>query len=205
MRKISEGAEAELYETSFLGLRAVLKRRSKKGYRVERLDTRIRLTRTKTEARLLEAAARLVRCPAVLMVGKYEIWLERVDGTTLNALVEKGSLKEARYCTIAGVAGGYLGKLHTNNIVHGDYTPANLMLDRNGRLWVIDFGLAEDSNALEEMALDVLLIKRAIPVRAYSRFMKSYCSEFGRGSLVLNKLKEIERRGRYQTRSLLTA
>jgi TP53 regulating kinase-like protein len=205
MRKLSGGAEAELYEDSVVGLRAVLKRRSEKSYRVRELDQRIRLSRTRTEARVMGRAAKLIRCPAVLMVGRYDLWLERIEGATLNVLVERGSLSKVRLRTLAGRAGSYLGKLHRNGIVHGDYTSANLMLDGEGLLWVIDFGLAVESSASEEMALDVLLMKRSIPADAFASFENGYRSVFSGSNTVLGKLREIERRGRYQTRSLQTA
>ena len=53
--KISEGAEAFIYRVGILGFDAVVKYRTRKRYRVEEMDARIRSERTVKEARVMTA------------------------------------------------------------------------------------------------------------------------------------------------------
>ena len=56
-----------------------------------------------------------------------------------------------------------LAALHKADIIHGDYTPANLILESGGRrMFVIDFGLGFISNDIEDKAVDVFTMMRAI-------------------------------------------
>ncbi len=201
MIKISEGAEAELYASSFAGIGAVIKRRLRKRYRVAALDEEIRSERTRREARLMSAAnLGGVRTPHVLLVGPQELWMERIAGETLNRILERGGTVRAEAFETAGA---YLGLLHAAGIVHGDYTPANIMLD--GRMvYVIDFGLGGRSLGEEDRAIDLLLMKRSIRMGSYRAFVRGYAGAFAGSGRVLERLGEIEERGRYSTRTLLT-
>ncbi len=195
--KISEGAEAVIYETEVLDIPAVVKDRIKKEYRIAKLDDEIRRARTKKEARILAlASSKGVNVPRVLLVEEHRLYLTKLDGGTLNVL--KPSKKAF------GDAGRMLAKLHNINVSHGDYTPANLLLDKSGRLWIIDFGLAEITNSVEEKALDILLMKRSVGKAEYRDFAEAYAKGSDRSEGILERLGEIERRGRYQTRTLLT-
>ena len=122
MKKVSEGAEAVIYESSFLGIKAIVKYRIPKGYRIKQLDEKIRASRTKKEARILAMASGIVRTPHLLMLGKYNIWMERVDGTQLHLAKIKDARQRMHIMREMGIC---LGKLHSLGITHGDYTTAN--------------------------------------------------------------------------------
>jgi len=60
-------------------------------------------------------------------------------------------------------AGILLAKMHNADIVHGDFTPANIIVSKNS-VYVIDFGLAEISKKHRRksyrLAFDEALSKR---------------------------------------------
>ncbi|HEY1559145.1 MAG TPA: protein kinase [Kofleriaceae bacterium] len=109
-------------------------------------EQRARLVR---EAR----AAALLQHPnvvAVYEVGEHDgepfLAMELVDGMTLAAwLREPRSVRE-----IAGVlaqAGRGLAAAHASGLVHRDFKPDNVLVDRSGRARVADFGLARAGKA----------------------------------------------------------
>lgn len=180
-----------------LGKTVVLKERVRKGYRVPQLDERLRRLRTRNEAKLLHEAKRAgVLCPVVYSVSNYELITSFLEGELLLDALRRGDGGAVLRAT-----GEALARLHSAGIVHGDFTTANVMVGE-GKAWVIDFGLGEFSDALEEKAIDVLLMKRSLgDARRYGEFLKGYRA-YEKSAAVLEKLKEIERRGRYVVRAM---
>ena len=197
MKKISEGAEAEIYDSNVMGFGAIVKDRIAKAYRVPEIDSRIREQRTKSEAKILSKASLSgVNVPKVLMINKHQIFMNKLEGKMLNSItINENMISEA---------GKQLAMLHSADIIHGDYTPANIMFDGK-KIWIIDFGLGEITNSVEEKALDLLLMKRSINKKLYAVFESSYAKNYKDAKSILQRLKEIEIRGRYQTRTLLKA
>ncbi len=203
MRKISEGAEACIYKTMMLGRNAIIKYRVEKSYRVMELDSDLRERRTRNEARIQAELYEIgVRVPSVMLAGRHFIVMNEVAGETLNKIKMIESGRGSTAIRIMSEAGSLLARIHDHGISHGDFTTANLMLDRNGRLWVIDFGLSAFTNSAEDKALDIILMKRSVGEKLYSHFIKGYVGGTAEAGSVLKKLEEIERRGRYQTRTL---
>jgi len=203
MNKISEGAEAYIYSTDFLGLDAIIKKRIIKKYRAKEIDENIRILRTRNEAKILSAVSNLgLKSSKLLLVDKYDIYMTKINGLMLNNLLSSGK-KINNLSGMFVLLGNYLAILHNNNIVHGDYTPANVMIGKNGNLFVIDFGLSQITNSIEEKSLDVLLMKRSIDKKNIGIFIESYRNICKENKEVLKRLKEIEKRGRYNTRTIL--
>ncbi|MCL4389449.1 MAG: Kae1-associated serine/threonine protein kinase [Candidatus Marsarchaeota archaeon] len=201
---IGEGAEAKIYLIDFAGKEAVLKDRIKKSYRIPQIDEKLRLQRTRREARILYAAAKAgVDVPNIIFYGGTRLVMHKIDGMLLSRCIDSGKRRSAARA-IEG-AGKLIGMLHAGGIVHGDYTPANIMVGPDGNAWLIDFGLSEFKTSAEERALDLLLMKRSVDAGLFRRFLSGYKKEFGESGAVCSRLEEIERRGRYQTRTLLTA
>lgn len=65
-----------------------------------------------------------------------------VDGPSLRNLVGDGSTSLEQACAWTRAAAEALAHAHARGIVHGDLSPGNLMLDRDGRVRIVDFGLA---------------------------------------------------------------
>jgi TP53 regulating kinase and related kinases len=194
MEMIGEGAEAKLYNTTIFGSKAVIKRREEKKYRIIELDIKIRKERTKTEARIMYRINKLgIKCPKLIAVGKFSIYMKALNGKLLkDTRITMEALKEA---------GIILARMHNNDIVHGDFTPANLM-HFNKDLYVIDFGLSEVTNSMEDKAIDLLLMKRSISENDYAIFEKAYSKKCRKSGETLMRLADVEKRGRYQVRTL---
>lgn len=203
MELISEGAEARIYATELLGKEVVVKRRLPKSYRVVQLDNELRKLRTRTESRALAlASAAGVKTSVLLLVDEFDIYMNRLHGTNLNKMLEQG-IGANELGKILYDIGTYAGLMHSAGIAHGDYTPANIMMC-DSTAYVIDFGLASTSSSIEEKALDLLLMKRSIQSHAFSSFMEGYRKAYSESKKTEGRLNAIERRGRYQTRTLNT-
>jgi len=73
----------------------------------------------------------------------YYFTMEKVDGTTLAALVAAtGPLPARQACYIIAHAARGLAAGHKLGVVHRDVKPGNIMIDLHGRVKVTDFGLA---------------------------------------------------------------
>jgi Kae1-associated kinase Bud32 len=193
MDKIGEGAEAIVYTDKIKGTKCVVKIRERKKYRISELDLKIRVDRTKKETMIMNKAAIAgIYSPKIIAAGKFVIVMEYLKGSRLDGF--NIDLKTMRNI------GSMLARIHDAGIVHGDFTPANIILCGNNPA-IIDFGLAEISHSVEEMALDILLMKRSVSKTAYSAFVKGYLKNSNKDD-VFKRLSEIERRGRYQLRTL---
>ncbi|MDE1874055.1 MAG: Kae1-associated serine/threonine protein kinase [Candidatus Micrarchaeota archaeon] len=193
MRQLSEGAEAKVFETEIFGVKSVVKSRQPKAYRIKEIDEELRRTRTKKEAKaMLRAKEAGVEVPGLLALGKFSIYMERLSGKLL-----KDTKSKVSYAKI----GVMLAKMHAANVVHGDFTPANIIIDGE-KAYVIDFGLAEIGESVENKALDMLLMKRSVSQKQYKELASTYAKTYSDSKPVFARLADIERRGRYQIRSL---
>jgi len=105
-----------------------------------------RLHRFETEAR---AAAQLAH-PNVVTVfdvgthdGQPYLVLELLDGQTLRETLRGGTPPLRQSLTWALEAARGLGAAHERGIVHRDLKPENIFLTKDGRVKVLDFGLAK--------------------------------------------------------------
>ena len=76
--------------------------------------------------------------------------LEHIDGMSLRELVEKnGSMQESQVKELAAQMCSILSYLHSLSppVVHRDFTPDNLILQRDGTLKLIDFNVAQQVEA----------------------------------------------------------
>ncbi|HZM77831.1 MAG TPA: serine/threonine-protein kinase, partial [Candidatus Limnocylindrales bacterium] len=85
--------------------------------------------------------------PAVYDVGTHEnrpfLVMQRIRGISVADLIaEHGALPIGWAAAIAAQACAVLSVAHQASLIHRDLKPANLMLDREGCVKVLDFGLA---------------------------------------------------------------
>ena len=73
------------------------------------------------------------------------IAMELVEGKTLRELLFAGPLLVKKVLSIATQVAEGLGRAHEAGIVHRDLKPENLMVTKDGRVKILDFGLARQT------------------------------------------------------------
>jgi len=107
-------------------------------------------------------------------LGDDYIVMEFIEGDSLSALIKGGRLSQARALEIIAEVASALDYAHAQGIVHRDIKPANIMIQSDGLVKVMDFGLArvESSDltaagavlgSASYMAPEIILGKRADP------------------------------------------
>ena len=116
-----------------------------------------RAARFEREARLLAA----LNHPHIAAVYGFEdgagqrfIAMELVDGESLAERLRGGPLPVDEAVAVARQIGEALAAAHDKGIVHRDLKPANVMLTADGRVKVLDFGLAKMVDAGQGAAAD---------------------------------------------------
>jgi len=79
--------------------------------------------------------------------GVHFLTMQLVEGVPLDRLIPQGGLPADQIVEIASALGDALAAAHEKGIVHRDLKPANVMVSSEGRVKVLDFGLAKDVRA----------------------------------------------------------
>ncbi len=197
------GAEARLDSSVWMGRDVVVKQRVVKGYRHPDLDRAIQTARIKNEARLiLEARRAGIAVPVIYSIdlAANRIIMEEVKGVRVkDALLQLPDDDAVRVCEKIG---GIAARLHANDIVHGDLTTSNMLLEGD-RIVLIDFSLGMKSSELEDKGVDMHLLEEAFHSAHHDRsglyevIKRAYVASYADGKAVLDKVREIEKRGRY--------
>ncbi len=187
---LTDGAEARLYFKDGY----VVKERILKRYRIRELDERIRKERTRAEARLLSGARRCgVPTPIIHDVYDFTIEMEFIDGPALKHVIN------ADWCHLVGRT---IGKLHDCGIIHGDLTTSNMIVSGD-KVYLIDFGLAFADGSVEARGVDLHVLFQNLESthKNYEALIESFCSGYSsvlkEAEDVFERVKEIEKRGRY--------
>jgi serine/threonine-protein kinase len=104
------------------------------------------MTRFKREARAVAA----LNHPAIIDIyeigtdeGLPYIAMPHIEGETLGDLMTRGPLPVEQATEIVHQICAGLERAHAAGIVHRDIKPGNILVDRNGRVKILDFGLAK--------------------------------------------------------------
>ncbi len=203
MEIIRRGAEAEIGLDIRMGRRVIIKSRVVKGYRHPQLDSELRSSRTRNEARLIQEARRLgVSTPIIYDIDlqEAEIVMQDIHGQRVKDALASASEDEAR--NICREIGRMAALLHGGGMVHGDLTTSNMMISGE-KIWLIDFSLGGRNATLEEIGVDLHLLREAFTsahsdiLDLFQEVMDSYSRYYDGAEQVFEKVKEIEGRGRY--------
>jgi N6-L-threonylcarbamoyladenine synthase/protein kinase Bud32 len=199
-----KGAEA----TVEIGDERVTKRRLPKSYRHPELDERLRRDRTVLEARLTSEARRHgVPTPVVYDVDtrKGVLVFEHVGEADLREIIASDASDGSGAFYPSGErvrdVARHLAAIHGAGFVHGDPTTRNVRVE-NERTYLIDFGLSYNTDNDEDYAMDLHVFAQSLAgtsddAESLQREFEAAYAEVG-DETVLDRLREVEGRGRYQ-------
>jgi Tol biopolymer transport system component len=75
--------------------------------------------------------------------GTHFLTMELVEGATLSAIIPKDGMTLERFLEYGVSMADGMSRAHEQGITHRDLKPANVMLDADGRVKILDFGLAK--------------------------------------------------------------
>lgn len=89
--------------------------------------------------------------------GTYYIVMEYVRGSDLKSGIQaRGVINQRKAAEIASEVCQALTVAHNQDIIHSDIKPQNIMVQPDGNIKVMDFGIAKAKNSLEEPSDSVL-------------------------------------------------
>jgi len=208
------GAEAIVTKTNKTTVR---KSRPEKKYRLTQIDLRLRKTRTRSEAKILQRLHENDICaPQLKKVndagGKMFIDMEFVGGKILRDVLTEKNVNVRQISTQLGTT---LAQMHNLDIIHSDLTTSNMIVRdaKNGNkknaarkqtneIVLIDFGLSYFSKRAEDKAVDLHLLRQAlesyhysIAAHAFKQILATYKKKCNDKD-VIARLSIVERRGR---------
>ena len=206
-KELTKGAEAIISSGTFLDLPIIIKHRVPKLYRHSKIDSMIRLHRIRAEAKIMTYAWKIgVNVPSLfgIDIQNYSLFIESVQGDLLYEILKTTSMKEL--LSIFSELGNQIGILHTNDIIHGDLTVFNVIINSQKKTCIIDFGLAKISVELEAKADDLLTFYSTLKAinlefqNLFESFLQGYLMVYSEGKKTYQQMKKIQSRARYIAR-----
>ncbi|XP_059483244.1 EKC/KEOPS complex subunit TP53RK [Neocloeon triangulifer] len=204
-----QGAEARVYKGSYDGRPSIAKLRFPKGYRHPVLNSMLSSQRLRSEVkRNLKCRTEGILAPEILLVDVVQctIVMEEIgNGRTLKQKIkelEDDSNPEDDLKQISSNLGYLIGRLHGAGMVHGDLTTSNVLLNQNGEMVLIDFGLGGGEASAEDKAVDIYVLERALSAthpnmeNYISLIVESYIKNTTKAEEVVKKLEDVRLRGR---------
>ncbi|MFX1277613.1 MAG: KEOPS complex kinase/ATPase Bud32 [Promethearchaeota archaeon] len=207
---IRKGAEASLFHGYWFDKEVIFKHRIPKKYRLKELDNTIRTKRTLNEARALIRVKNYgINCPQVydIDVKNSIIVMKYIEGSKLKDVI--GIIDDDKKKDYFKKIGCSIAILHKNGHVHGDITTSNLIITEKEEIFLIDFGLHDYSDSIEDKSVDLHLFKRVLISShgkdfktCFKAFLEGYRTEYARegskeGYEIIKNIFVIETRGRY--------
>ncbi|MFO8019190.1 MAG: KEOPS complex kinase/ATPase Bud32 [Promethearchaeia archaeon] len=210
MDLISMGAEAYLYEGSWFERHVIFKHRISKQYRLKELDDKIRIKRTLNEARALIKIKKYgVNVPQVFEIDTVNmtIVMQFIEGEKLRSVLD--TLSREQKDTYFKKLGNFIAILHQNGHIHGDITTSNVIITPQEEIFLVDFGLHEYSDSIEDKSVDLHLLKRVLLSshathfkQCFPPFLNGYREMYKnfderKAEHIIRNISAIESRGRY--------
>jgi N6-L-threonylcarbamoyladenine synthase/protein kinase Bud32 len=200
-----QGAEAKIIQSTFFDKKVVKKHRIKKTYRIKEIDEVLIANRTKEEAKLIHVARKQGVCVPIIYdvdIKKGIIVMAYIKGKRIKEVFDK--LRQEKRRDLCVLIGENIAKLHNKDIIHGDITTSNMILDDH-KIFFIDFGLGEINNEVESRGVDLHVLMEAMEsthsqyANDFSYVLKGYENIYhGDIKQVKQKIKDIVKRGRYR-------
>ncbi|MBI3449729.1 MAG: serine/threonine protein kinase [Acidobacteria bacterium] len=152
LRQIGAGGMGEVYEAedTKLGRKVALKLMPEETARDPQ-----RRERFEREAKAIAA----LNHPNIVTIHSVEeaagvifITMELVEGQTLRQVLAPGGLPLPRLLDLAIPMAEAIAAAHQQGITHRDLKPENILVNRDGRVKVLDFGLAKISGMFGDIA-----------------------------------------------------
>jgi Kae1-associated kinase Bud32 len=124
------------------------------------------------------------------------IAMEFIEGKTMKQLIDEGNTEWLNE------TGKKIGLMHSNNLIHGDLTTSNILV-QNNELAFIDFGLGMESEKLEDKAVDLVGFKKVFTSshaeieNKWNEILEGYSKTNSKAEKVFQQMKEVEKRIRY--------
>ncbi|MCK4285526.1 MAG: Kae1-associated serine/threonine protein kinase [Candidatus Lokiarchaeota archaeon] len=130
-----------------------------------------------------------------------------IEGEKLKNILE--NLSENQKDKYFKKIGRDIAILHKNGHIHGDITTSNIIITNEEDIFLIDFGLHEYSDTVEDKSVDLHLFKRVLISShgknfkfCFNAFLNGYRSEYEQVNKqecnqIIKNINAIESRGRY--------
>ncbi|XP_062128185.1 EKC/KEOPS complex subunit TP53RK [Drosophila sulfurigaster albostrigata] len=220
---IKQGAEGRLYLGDFKGESCLIKERFVKKYRHPELDTQITRQRMKAEVKASSRClAAGILAPRILHsdLNTHKLYMEYFGNAqtakkfiqnTVAAESDEEKVKE-KLLGLCIRIGAIIGQMHANNIIHGDLTTSNILINPNPAakneydVILIDFGLSHYNQGAEDKGVDLYVLERALlSTHSEQKYIFEYIlAEYRRNcgkdeEVVIAKFDEVRARGRKRT------
>ena len=86
--------------------------------------------------------------------GRGYVAMELIDGVDLRTMMHDDGVRRLELVSHLLEAGRGLAATHRAGLVHRDFKPANIVVGKDGRARVIDFGIATEGMSVESLTLD---------------------------------------------------
>lgn len=220
---LKQGAEGRLYLGEYKGERCLIKERFVKKYRHQELDNQITRQRMKAETKAAGRCQTAGICaPRILNMDLQErkIYMEYFDKAIIaKEYIQRTVAREDKekaeeiLKSLCEKIGGIIGKMHANNIIHGDLTTSNILINPKQEddytefeVVFIDFGLSHYNQGSEDKGVDLYVLERALlsthseQPYLFDYMLQAYRKECGKDEeTVVAKFEEVRARGRKRT------
>lgn len=121
--------------------------------------------------------------------GLYYIVMELIEGITLKRYIEKkGQLSVKETISIAIQIANGIECAHNNQIVHRDIKPQNIMISREGKVKVTDFGIARAASANTINGSAMGSVHYISPEQAGGQYVDEKCDIYSLGITMFEML-----------------
>jgi TP53 regulating kinase and related kinases len=148
-------------------------------------------------------------CPEIIHSDSRKVYMKYYkDAITAKEFIFKNQAEKAVLDSLTKRIGENIGKLHANNIIHGDLTTSNILIEEKENdfeLIMIDFGLSCYSSSHEDKGVDLYVLERAL-ISTHSTLpflfddiLEDYKIANPSAEETIKKFEEVRTRGRKRT------